>query len=108
MIFVVGGACSGKSAYVKEKYEGYRIIDDYYKCVASQIEAGEDAAALAQHLDVEGDTVVISREMGCGVVPIEASDRLLREVNGRVNCILAGRADKVIRMVCGQPCVIKG
>ena len=51
--------------------------------------------------------IIIADEIGCGVVPVEKSDRDLRELCGRLNCMLAERADKVVRVVCGRGRVIK-
>ncbi|MBS5451212.1 MAG: bifunctional adenosylcobinamide kinase/adenosylcobinamide-phosphate guanylyltransferase [Coriobacteriia bacterium] len=47
-------------------------------------------------------------EQGCGIVPIDAHDRAVREAAGRLGCELATRADVVVRMACGIPQVIKG
>ena len=52
--------------------------------------------------------IVIADEIGCGLVPLDASEREKRERAGRLACMLAERADKVIRVVCGCPQVLKG
>ena len=52
--------------------------------------------------------VVTASETGCGVVPLEARQRKFRENAGRLACLLAGKADVVIRMCCGIPQIIKG
>ena len=51
--------------------------------------------------------VVISSETGCGVVPADPAAREAREKAGRLNCLLAARASKVVRVFCGIPQVIK-
>ena len=51
--------------------------------------------------------VVIATETGCGVVPMKAEDRKFRENAGRLSCLLAGKAEKVIRMCCGIAQIIK-
>ncbi|MDO4323655.1 MAG: bifunctional adenosylcobinamide kinase/adenosylcobinamide-phosphate guanylyltransferase [Lachnospiraceae bacterium] len=48
------------------------------------------------------DIVIISNELGYGVVPMEKEDRLWREAVGRICTGLASRADEVIRVVCGM------
>ena len=52
--------------------------------------------------------VVISTETGCGVVPMNSAEREAREKAGRLNCLLAARAETVIRVFCGIPQVIRG
>ena len=54
------------------------------------------------------DIVFIGTETGCGIVPSDSTERLFREVNGRLNCLLAASADTVILLNCGIPQVIKG
>ena len=45
--------------------------------------------------------VIITDEVGCGIVPMERNERYAREVIGRAQCMLADAADEVIRVVCG-------
>ncbi len=45
--------------------------------------------------------VIVSNELGYGVVPMEKKDRLWRERVGRVCTCIAARADEVVRVVCG-------
>ena len=52
--------------------------------------------------------VVIACELGSGVVPIEPELRAWREAAGRLSCLLARRADVVVRICCGLPQVLKG
>lgn len=52
--------------------------------------------------------VVIATETGGGVVPLDPRERRNREAAGRLACLLAGRADTVIRVCCGLPQFLKG
>ena len=52
--------------------------------------------------------IVIADEIGCGLVPLDASEREKRERAGRLACMLAERADTVIRVVCGCPQILRG
>lgn len=52
--------------------------------------------------------MVLCTEVGAGVVPIDKGDREFRERAGRLSVELANRAEKVVRMVCGIPVVLKG
>lgn len=55
----------------------------------------------------KAELIIISDELGCGIIPIDPEDRQNREDNGRIMCILAAEADSVIRIVCGIPQKIK-
>ena len=52
--------------------------------------------------------VVIATEVGGGVVPVDREERAAREAAGRLACLLARRADAVVRVFCGIPVVLKG
>ena len=49
-----------------------------------------------------GDTIVVTNEVGGGVVPAFASGRLFRDVLGRANRRLVARADAAYLVVCGR------
>ena len=51
--------------------------------------------------------VVIATETGCGVIPLDPRERRNREAAGRLSCLLAERADTVVRICCGIPQVLK-
>ena len=53
------------------------------------------------------DIILICRELGCGVVPLDKGQRDWRERVGRVCCELAQRADTVVRVFCGIGQVLK-
>jgi len=52
--------------------------------------------------------VVVSNEVGHGIVPENALARKFREAQGRLNIALAGRADLVVQVNAGLPLVLKG
>ncbi len=54
------------------------------------------------------NAVITCDEIGCGIVPIDKTDRLWREMSGDACQYLALRAAKVCRVVCGIPMVLKG
>ena len=54
------------------------------------------------------EKIVISTETGCGIVPVDKEERILREHIGRLNCLLAEKAETVVRVFCGIPVVLKG
>lgn len=45
--------------------------------------------------------MVVCREVGCGVVPMDRGDRDRREAVGRLCCDLAREAEAVYRLQCG-------
>ncbi len=53
------------------------------------------------------EVIFISDEIGYGIVPVEAFERLYREETGRICCKLAEQAESVTRVVCGIGMVIK-
>lgn len=53
------------------------------------------------------DVIFISDEIGYGIVPVKAFDRLYREETGRICCKMAQQASSVTRVICGIGTVIK-
>ncbi|HYH01827.1 MAG TPA: bifunctional adenosylcobinamide kinase/adenosylcobinamide-phosphate guanylyltransferase [Bacillota bacterium] len=51
--------------------------------------------------------VMVTNEVGCGIVPENKLARVFRDVAGRVNQVIATRASTVYLIVCGQPLRIK-
>jgi len=51
---------------------------------------------------------LVSNEVGMGLVPGNRLGRLYRDLLGRVNQLLAQRADEVYIMVAGIPVEVKG
>ena len=62
---------------------------------------------LAPILQRNPDIILICRELGCGVVPLDRGQRDWRERVGRVCCDLAAQADTVVRVCCGIGQVLK-
>lgn len=52
--------------------------------------------------------VVVSNEVGQGIVPENALARRFREAQGRLNIALAQKADCAVQIVAGLPNVLKG
>ncbi len=115
MILVIGGFASGKRTYVRQCL-GYcdqdmadQTIDDRPVVINVQNLGTRDEEALSRLVDSLCEKeVLVACEIGLGIIPLEKKDREARECAGRLVNRLALRADRVIRMVCGIPMVIKG
>ncbi len=65
----------------------------------------DDIMAAQKELDVP--LIVVSNEVGLGLVPPYALGRVYRDALGRANQRLAAQADRVLFMVAGLPLVVK-
>lgn len=110
MIFVTGPLFAGKQEYImqalgwdQDAFERLAVRD--VQDLAAQT-SQEELPSLADRLAEK--KVVIATEVGGGVVPMDPDERRSRESAGRLSCLLATRADTVIRVCCGLPRVLKG
>lgn len=117
MTLIIGGAGQGKLSYALE-----RLGLDETAVSRDPLSPAPVVAGLEEWLRTRTDpwpeldrllrerpeTVIVCREVGCGVSPMDEGDRVWRERVGRVCCELARRAGHVIRLCCGLPMVLKG
>jgi adenosylcobinamide kinase / adenosylcobinamide-phosphate guanylyltransferase len=97
--------------------EGTTLIDCMTLWLSNRMLAGADADA---HIDSEivnlevalaarlRPVVLVSNEVGSGIVPDNALARRFRDLQGRLNQRLAARADRVVLVVAGLPLIVKG
>jgi len=68
-----------------------------------------EVPALAEALrDPPCDVIVVTNEVGMGIVPANEVARRFRDLAGTVNQAVAALADEVVLMVSGVPLVVKG
>ncbi|MEO6352314.1 MAG: bifunctional adenosylcobinamide kinase/adenosylcobinamide-phosphate guanylyltransferase [Burkholderiaceae bacterium] len=66
-------------------------------------------ARFLQALDaVPGDVVLVSNEVGMGVVPMNAVSRWFADEAGRLNQAVAARCERAVLIAAGLPLVLKG
>ena len=56
----------------------------------------------------EAECVVVTNELGLGIVPADPLSRAFRQAQGELNQQLALHADRVVYIVAGLPSVLKG
>jgi adenosylcobinamide kinase / adenosylcobinamide-phosphate guanylyltransferase len=71
-------------------------------------ELDAEIACLAAALDGRrAPVVLVSNEVGSGIVPANELSRRFRDMQGRLNQQMAAHADRVVLMVAGLPVVVK-
>lgn len=126
MKLVVGGYSQGKLNYILQKsnaanymvfdgglpdeiqlkesiVQGRNVIINHFHCwVRGCISRGENPEAeILTFLMDNPETIIISDEIGNGIVPMDSFEREYRERTGRILVELASRADEVVRVICG-------
>lgn len=108
MIFVTGPLFAGKREYIMSalNWTEEDLKENAVWDVQELAARTDDLDALAEELSARH--VVIATEVGGGVVPADPVQRAEREAAGRLACMLARRAETVIRVNCGLPRALKG
>ena len=120
MKLVIGGYANGKLDYVlgRPEAQAYRvydgclpeeaewleqvIIDHLNLWIKKQLEEQQNPEQrLDEFLKQCPDCILISDEIGNGIVPMDAFEREYREKTGRILIELAKQADEMVRVVCG-------
>ncbi|MBO4750410.1 MAG: bifunctional adenosylcobinamide kinase/adenosylcobinamide-phosphate guanylyltransferase [Lachnospiraceae bacterium] len=111
MELYIGGRAQGKLAHAKEKHPDWVIWDAFHLFVREEMEKGAEPSEIwervCERIDETPNMVIISDEVGNGIVPMDAKERRYREETGRLLCKIAARADGVERITCGIPVKIK-
>ena len=120
MIFVTGGCFQGKQQWVlqncqvqpfrvadgavcsMEAIKSAGVLDHFHLLVRRWMQAGKIPADETEKILSDNPAIVIiTDEIGSGIVPLDVKERKWREVHGRICCQLAGRADAVFRVIAG-------
>lgn len=114
MVLVIGGLSSGKRGYVMREY-GFSAGELSADCASSapvlydlQELISTDADSERLYPALLEKKVVICCDISCGIVPVDRAEREKREAVGRLCIRLAAAAERVVRVQCGIPQVIKG
>ena len=135
MILVIGGYAQGKLEYVKNKYgvsdddvydfekldypfffanenetlfDKQIVLNNINCLIKSAVKDGNNIDDLFEKLIADyPNAIIITDEVGNGIVPDDKNERLLRDKIGRIQCLLAEKAEEVIRVVCGMGQKIK-
>ncbi|MCI9079538.1 MAG: hypothetical protein HFH68_11565 [Lachnospiraceae bacterium] len=127
MEIYTGGAFQGKLEYVlaKKGYGkesvlegavinpltytgGYKIINHFHEFIRNYADKPETVNNFIEMLIEAGDDIIIiTDQVGCGIVPLDIREREWRSLHGRIMCRLAGNARHVERIICGIGQVIK-
>lgn len=118
MVFIIGGAYQGKLTYAKAAFDlapediftcngtqidfGRRCVRSIEEFTLACVQAGADAVAyFAAHREEWEDSILICRDIFCGVVPLGAENRAWRQETGRLCRYLSAEAERVVRIFCG-------
>ena len=93
--------------------EGPVLVDCLTLWVSNLLLRGDDPGGAADGLLAAlgrraGETVVVSNEVGLGIVPDNALSRAFRDAAGVLHQRVAERAERVVLVVAGLPLWVKG
>ena len=125
MRMIIGGAFQGKMEYAQKEYPGIRWVEGaacseeellqcegvyhFHLYIRKSMEKYEEMRLFADRIIRENpQIVIITDEIGYGLVPIDAFERRYREETGRICTRLAAFSERVDRVVCGIGLPIKG
>ncbi|MGN0405107.1 MAG: bifunctional adenosylcobinamide kinase/adenosylcobinamide-phosphate guanylyltransferase [Bariatricus sp.] len=125
MRMIIGGAFQGKMEYARKIYPGIKWMDGaacseeellqcegichFHLYIRKAMEEHEEIRLLADRIIRENpQIVIITDEIGYGLVPVDAFERRYREETGRICTALAAFSERVDRVVCGIGLPIKG
>jgi adenosylcobinamide kinase/adenosylcobinamide-phosphate guanylyltransferase len=85
--------------YDNARYEDYAEAEDAIRKEIEELMEGVRRS--------EGTVIMVTNELGSGIVPENLLGRVFRDIAGRVNQHVADRCDEVFITVCGLPLKLK-
>lgn len=124
MKMIVGGAYQGQLEWAKEQYPNVKWMDgetcsleeiyicegiyNFHTLIKRMLKEQQAVETFARELIKENpNLIIVSDEIGYGLVPVDKFDRMYREQVGRVCTDLAAFSDTVVRVVMGRGVKIK-
>lgn len=124
MKMIVGGAYQGQLEWAKEQYPNVKWMDgetcsleeiyicegiyNFHTLIKRMLKEQQAVETFARELIKENpNLIIVSDEIGYGLVPVDKFDRMYREQVGRICTKLACFSDTVIRVVMGRGVKIK-
>lgn len=86
---------------------GARDIDDEDVSLVEKLVIDEVATLFTMVKEMDADIVIVSSELGAGLVPEAKLSRLFRDMHGRVNQYIAKNADEVYYVIASIGVKIK-
>lgn len=135
MRVVIGGAYNGKRTFVKNylknqttgriaTFEGelpegqivgnsHVVIGNFEKIVEQNLTLSEDEIVekivnILNEIDAHAELICICTDIGRGIVPLDPTERKVRDTCGRLYQRLLSKSDSVCRIWYGIPQVLKG
>lgn len=91
-----GAFCSMEEIYT------VKAVCNFHTFLKRKIQNGENISQIPQILEEKNPgLILVTDEVGYGIVPMEREEREWREACGRICTVLASQADEVIRVCCG-------
>lgn len=88
-------------------YLGARDIDDEDASLVEKLVIDEVATLFTRVKEMDADLVIVSSELGAGLVPEAKLSRLFRDMHGKVNQYIAKNADEVYYVIASIGVKIK-
>lgn len=122
MFFVTGAAYSGKTVFARKRFpekkyintldeldeyistDNELIIDDLHLMISEQMQKGIDVYKYWESylLQLKAQkAVIIGREMGCGLIPMDVNMRKYLEIYGKTVRLLSDESDEIYRLITG-------
>lgn len=119
-----GGAYNGKLSYIKNQL-GFddneinycnnndidyskKVISGLHIFIYDKLSKSESPLQyFIDNIDKFQGKIIICDDLSSGIVPLKREDRVWREETGKVLQFLSGNSNRVVRIFCGIPQVLK-